>query len=451
MGNLDVTRRGLLRGAAVATGLALGADGAHARSHDDSRAFAPVEHGFGFPNWSSRNQYFDPPPDPALSDVRDRIRTEWRGQSDGALGIETDRLPDRLVDAIATHIRSAVVQRAGTNGHCYGMVLAAQQYFERPETIPVDRRTASEIEDPTVPLEEPAAPVYDTIADLQASQYLRFRAWLGRRALFHPDWIDQDAVLRDVGSVVEAFGTAAMILHDDSLYSHQVLAYGFEDRGDVVEIPIYDPNRAAVTYRGDAPRLRFHRGGGTVSMAPYGQYTGALFNRFDRIDLASDRDGASPLDHLTVDRSTLRAALFPLVLVLVDVDDVSLAVDGPDGDELGRISGTYMDRSRGDYPRVRTGYGARPGTYRVGVFGHEETAYELTAVAAGPDGTLVNATRRATIGSGAMHEYELEVRTDGSGSLARTDGDLERLALATGAGVLGGAAAAALGYRTIRR
>ena len=447
-----ITRRRLLVGAAAVSGTAGGIGGSRpALGRATDGAFDPVEHGYGFRNWSPRDQYFEAPPRPTPASIRERIRTDWGEGARAALGLDTTRLSEGLLDAITTQVRTALVQRAGTNGHCYGMVLTAQGYFEHPETIPVDRRVASEIEDPTVPIEEPVAPVYEEIVERQAAQYLRFRAWLGRRAMLHPEWIDTPGLLRDVRSVVGTFGTAALTLFDESLYGHQVLAYGFEADGDAVRIPIYDPNRTAAAYRGATPELRFEPDGGTLSMRPYDRYTSLLFNRYDQIERATERDRAGPLDHLVVDRPTLRDSLFPVAVVTADPEGVELSVVDPDGVELDRIRGEEMDRDRSGSARIRSLYGAEPGTYRVCVFGTEATDYELTALAADPDGTLVDAKRAGTVEPGELHEYDLEITEEGDGAMARGRRGWIGPALVGGAGAVGGVAVGALGHRTLRR
>ena len=444
------TRRGVLRGmaAVVATAGAVG-EPALARRQVDRGRFVPVRDGFGFRNWSTKDQYFEAPPDPTPAEVRERVRGGWRERARALIGLDTGLLPDLLTETIATQLRLAVVQRAGTNGHCYGMTLTAQRYFERPETIPVDRPTVGEIEHPTVPIEEPTAPVYDAIVDAQAEQFLQFRAWLGRRAMIYPEWIDVGAVLRDVGAVVDSFGTATLTLFDGSIYSHQVLAYGFEEHAEGVRVPIYDPNRPAPTYVDGPPALVFDRVDGTVAMRPYGRYTGVLFNRYDRIERASDREVASPLDHLTVDRQAVRSSLFPLALVLVDSDAVEVTVVDPDGEELERTRGAYMDRSRGTHARVRSLYGADPGTYRIGVFGDDATDYGLRVVVADEDGPVVDWTASNSIDAGELHEYDVEVPEDGRGTVAAASGGWLQSGLVCGAGLAGAAAAGAIGYHVL--
>lgn len=416
-----------------------------------SARFTPVVHGFGFRNWSPESQYFDLPPTGDPNSIETRIRTGWREQSRAVLDMNSATLPAPLLEALATNLRVSIAHFAGTNGHCYGMVLAAQQYFDHPETIPVDRGTASEIEDPTIPLDRPETPVYQDIVRLQADQFLRFRAWLGRRALVHPEWIDTDAVLRDVRSVVERFGTASLLLFSERLYGHQVLAYGYVDHGDEIEVSVYDPNRTAGSYRHQYDAVWFDRGREGVTMRPYQQYTGVLFNRYDRIERLPDREHATPFDHLLVERETVRSSLFPLALVLVDVDAVDLVVLDPDGDPLERLRGVNMDCSRGEAARMRTRYGAPPGSYQISVFGTRTTDYELQTIVSGLDGEIVNATHTARIATGEVHEYELEIPARGAGSVTRSNRPRRPAGFVAGAGAIGGLAAGFAGYRILSR
>lgn len=445
-----VTRRQLLRGSAALLASAPLSRVVTGRQPAGSDGFDPVEHGFGFRNWSPRSQYFEAPPVPERVTIREALRRDWEERSRPLLGLETGSLPTPLVDVIATHLQTTIEQYAGTNGHCYGMSLAAQQYYEDPASIPVDRPTASEIDDPTVPLDRPEAPVYETIIQLQAAQFLRLRAWLGRRALLNRHWIDTAAVLDDIRAVIETLGTASLQVFDESVYAHQVLAYGYRDHGDQVAVPIYDPNRRAQSYRAGQTTLWFDRIDSTATMRQYGRYTGVLFNRYDRIERATGRTDATPFDHLQVDRSTVRTALFPIAVVQADTKAVDLVVVDPEGEPFERIRGQHMDPSRGEYPRHRVRYGVTPGTYRIGLFGKRETEYELRAMVSGLDGSIVDAARTARIGAGEGHGYTLEVPASGSGRLERTGQSDHRSALVTGTGAVGGIAAGALGYRLLR-
>ena len=445
-----VSRRRLLAAFAAAGGVSGSVSGlASAQREVDADGFDPVEHAYGFRNWSPEDQYFEAPPSPTRSELREHIRTTWSERARTSLGLGVTSLPRATVDAIAAQLRLAIVQRAGTNGHCYGMSLTAQRYFENPETIPVDRHLASEIEAPTVPMGRPEAPVYEEIVQRQADQFLKFRAFLGRRVFIYRHWLDTEAVLRDVRDVIETFGTATLILFNETRLSHQVLAYGFEERGGGVTIPIYDPNRPAATYRGTESELRFDRDGDTLSMRPYGRYTGVVFSRYDRIGAATDRTRPGPLDHVAVDRRRLGESLFPLALIAASTEDVSLVVVDPTGQRMRRLRGTHIDESRGEYAQVCSRYGVEPGDYRISVFGTAHTDYELAASVTDAEEALVDEGRSAAIQPGEVHEYDLEVPEAGVGTLKRVQSSIRSVHL-LGAGAVG-TAAGAVGYGAVNR
>jgi len=445
------TRRQFLAGVASGIGTTLlVARDARASRPEDGEEFTPVKDGFGFRNWAADNLYFDPPPAPTPSSVQERVRSGWRESAAAVLGLDTERLSDRLIEGIASQVRLGLVQRAGTNGHCYGMALTAQQYFEAPDTIPIGRATASDIEHPTAPLEKPDAPVYDEIVRRQAAQFLKFRAWLGRRAMLYPERLDTERILRDVLAVVDRFGTATLSLFDDSLFGHQVLAHAFEERADGVTISVYDPNRTAAWHGTGTKTLRFRREDDTFRMLPYGRYTNLLFNRYDQIERATGRGLASPIDHLSVERSTVHESLFPFVLVRMDSPAVNLTVVDPDGNPLRRLRGNYTTRDRGGAARVRSLYGASPGTYDLGVVGTTSTDYELTTLVAEPEGATVDEVRSETIEPGEYHEYALDVSQGTDGSLTRDGGPNPPLGLVAGGGAVAGATVGILGYEAAR-
>jgi hypothetical protein len=185
-------------------------------------------------------------------------------------------------------------------------------------------------------------------------------------------------------------------------------------------------------------------------MVPYGRYRHLLFNRYDRIEQATGRAEASPLQHLAIDRATLRDSLFPLVVVLSDTADATLTVIAPDGEELDRLRSTHMDRSRGDHARVRRRYGAEPGTYRIGVYGAATTEYELTAIAVEADGVLVDETRSGAVEAGEHHTYGLTVPAETTGSLQR-DGRSGLGPALVGGAAAGGVALGAVGLHVLNR
>lgn len=445
-----VSRRHLLTAAALlatptATRRALGAS-AHRAAHrtrhasGDIEEFSPVRHGFGFRNWSTRTQRFDPPPDPTKREIGELIKTGWRDSAQDIIGLDTRSLAQPLVDAISLRLRIALSQRAGTNGHCYGMVLAAQKYYEDPDIIPVDRALARDIDHPAVPLDDPDAPVYDDILRLQTTQFLRFRAWLARRAMLYPHRIDARAVLDDITAVIDTFGTAAVTVFSEARAGHQLLAYRIDETPDGVSLRVYEPNTTANGHRLSPVELRFESVNGSLRMTPYRQYTHLLFNRFDRIEQTGVRDTATPLDHLTLNAAEIAASLFPFALVLADTSNVTLDVLTPSGEPVHRLSSPEMDRFRDEYPRVRSLHGTQPGTYHVSVYAHEPTDYTVRTIVADPDGAIVDESRVDTIDAGQRHTYTLEIPRTGSGSFQPTASDRWRPVVFGAAGMAAGAA-----------
>lgn len=452
------TRRralGALAGLA-ATGVAGGrlAVGRATAESRQAERFEPVRHGFGFRNWGRGSRYFEPAAVPTREALRERVRTGWREAARETIGLRPGDLPAAATDAIVSHLRTAIEQGAGTNGHCYGMALTAQHYFERPEAIPVARRTASEIRDPTEPSPAGDAPVYREIVQRQVEQFLRFRSWIARLAILRPEWLDGAAVLRDVRAVVEATGTASVVLFDGSLSAHQVLVHRITEAAGETRLHLYDPNEAAPAYDSHHPTVAFERGPDGPRMRPFGGYVGLLYTRYDQIDRATDRERPGPMDHLSVGPDAVREAMFPLLQVAVDTDGVALRLAPPGGSAVGRVAGRFAARSRGRTPAIRTRYGVEPGRYRVSVVGRRDAEFTLRGVVADADGVPLDVRLSDAVAAGEVRSYALAVPSgDDDASLAPTEGSRERggtdarVAVAAGAGV----AAGVLGTRTVDR
>ncbi|WP_267642139.1 hypothetical protein [Haloarchaeobius amylolyticus] len=451
-----LSRRAVLGGTSTLLGLASLGRRSRATPTTPPTRFDPATHGFGFRNWGTKSQYFAAPPTEPRGNLPERVRTGWRNHARALLGVQSISASTLLVEAIATQLRTAVTQRAGTNGHCYGMVLAAQSYFEDAGTIPVDREVASEIESPVVPVDTPETPVYDDIVRRQASQFLRLRVWLGRVPMVYPGWIDTTAVVRDIAASVRELGSAAvMVFTPGSLSAHQVLVSDVTETDGGVSMRVYDPNRPAWAYRHVEPTIEFEREDGRLVMQPYESgtttYTQVLFNRHDRIERATDRDSATPLDHLTVEAETLREGALPLGLVLVDSDDVVLTVVDPAGEPGDRLRSPQMDRSRGEYARMRSLYGVAPGDYRIRVVGTDEATYGLRTLVADHETAIVDDARRAAIDPGEVHEYVLSVDDDRTGAVRRAGRGRLPPSVLGGAAAVGGLGVGAVGYRLLAR
>lgn len=417
-------------------------------SRDD---FDPAIHAFGFQNWSTAVPTFPEHDHDAVTEaqVSRVIRSDWEDPLDQALGINVPRLAKPLVDAIATQVYVSANQFSATNGHCFGMVYAAQQYYEQPETMPFEETIASDLTNPAAPLDSPAAPVGSEIDLFQVSQVLNPHAWLGRRGIVRPTWIDLDRQVDNVAAVLAEYGTAGIMLIDHgSFYSHQVLAYEYDRSGSTSRIWIYDPNRPASWYgKGNETVLTITHSEDGAQMEPYGEYETVIFNRHDRLGAATDDEPAST-PALNRDSDRL-GDLFRLATFLVDDPAVCLSVIDPAGEPVERDESTFMDRTATEYHSMRYSYDAESGEYTVSVVAREPTTYTLTIEAAAPDGELFLTQQRAAIDAGETHEYTVSIpdSPDGDGSIDRVQ---SRPWPAVIGGAAGGAAIGAIGYGSYR-
>ncbi|WP_115863889.1 hypothetical protein [Halorussus litoreus] len=431
--------------------------------------FDPSIHGFGFQNWSTRESVFTEHDHEAVDEgqVRRLLGRRWEGPARRVLDVNVLKLPDTLFDAIAKQLYVSVNQQSGTNGHCYGMVFAAQQYFEDPGSVPLDREVASEFTHPETPVEDREnGPVAAEIDYYHITQFFDLHSWLGRRAILRPGWIDYERQLDRIAAVVDEFGTAGITVFDSQTRaSHQVLVYDYSREPDATRLFVYDPNYRAGRYARPRPPepIEVDTTGSEPTVRPYGKgYDGFVFNRRGRVAAArsasedesgsEDANSSSPLVGPT--GGGVADQLFDLALFLVDSEAVSLTVVGPDDRPLLRDAATSIDRSRTEYGRMRYRYGFSPGRYDITVVGEADADYALRALVADAEGTRLDARPSTSIGAGEVHRYAAEVPKSGTGSIERATGrsggsSWRRRLGAVGVGA-GAAAVAAGAYARIR-
>ena len=364
---------------------------------DDRSAFEPTRHGFGFRNWRIRD---DTDPDSDEGDPEHEFIDQWHEPFERAFDSSITSIPGRLQEALADHAREGLLEATRTNGYCYGMVFAAQQYFERPETIPRGFANASVIEHPEAPLAVPETPVLDTIVDYHTAQYLNFYAWFGRYALSNPDWIDYEEQLHGLTTALDTHGTAGITLTSSaSVRSHQVLAYDYNRRSDGLSLTVYDPNRPAAAYHDWTPTIEIDTTGSEPTVAPIALGSGYdhfIHNEYDQRIRDSHGDQPSPFSTTpnVLDR-LLGRALF------IDIDGpVRTAILDPAGK---RVERTYGDRA------LHYRYGADIGTYRLRVTGENDGEYTVDAYVGGHRGDLLEDIVGTSIAAGETHRYELSI------------------------------------------
>lgn len=423
---MDVGRRGFLaRLGATALGLSAAGSGvvsgrgptgrrtafgdAGSRTADGSGAdggFDPTRDGFGFPNWAGGDTSAYPGHDHrAVSNgaVERRISNDWRGDFSDLFGVTVGDLPPSLVELVSSQIRVAAAQLASTNGHCYGMMFAAQELFESPELLGSEVDAPADIHTPEVTLSDGETTLGSRIDHFQSSQLLDVYAWVGRRRMLDPARIDYAAELSALTACVDAFGTAGITLvNAETRRSHQVLVYGYEEASGGVELLVYDPNVPALGYSKGRRRTLSVRPGEASPVVGHPTYDALVFNRWDR----AIRAGASVTSPRRADdREDFGHLLDCAVRFSVDSADVSFTAVGPDGDPVGRTRGEFLDRTKSEVHATRYLYGAPHGTYRLSVVGRRTTPYELRAQVAGMDGGAFDRTVSGTVRAGEVHEY----------------------------------------------
>lgn len=274
----DLSRRELLSSAAAGLaattgglrrGRVLGDASREHASSSGADGFAPERHAFGFRNWSGEGAFETQHDHERISEaeaaaVVDRWRTEV-----AALDVSEER-----AGAIARDVYEGVNRRSGTNGHCFGMIYAAQQYHRDPDSIPAPAARACDIPKPTGEY----APVGDDIDRYHNEQFLDFGCWWTGRALRLPKElapIDYGVQLSKIRAAVDAGGTIGLGLGDslrDAI--HVVLAYDYESTADGTRVAVYDPNYHAGDYRDGRATgsVWFETGGETVRAAASGGF-----------------------------------------------------------------------------------------------------------------------------------------------------------------------------------
>lgn len=339
----------------------------------DIHDFDPAAHGLGFSNWSgdtgedaNGEEFSYEPSDVTLEYVRRVIDDSWTT----ALSAAEKSLMTRIV-------YSWIGSEAATNGHCYGMVYAAEGYFRNTWELPSGVDDASEIPRPT----DLYQAVGDRIRWLQTSQLLH--AELTWYALFGLRWglADHRESLRQLTASIDATGTCGLAIEGEA-GAHQVLAHGYEERSDgVVDVSVYDPNYEAAFYADsdsdDLWTLSVDSGSGDIREIKDG-YDDFLYHDPE-------------MDHTVVERliggqNRVIEMLSNAVFLGLESGEV-LQIDVPDEVLVDRPVAEYADPDRKPYADAAVVFGP-PDEFEVSVDGANGEEYSLNTLGL-RDGELV--------------------------------------------------------------
>jgi outer membrane protein assembly factor BamB len=241
--------------------------------------FDPAVHGFNFPNWIGQNtdddhEDFDSPHDHqtiAEEEFNTQFDEHWAPTLKDALGLP---IPPTALEVLASAVYETFQdgpEAVYSDGHCYGICLTAQQYFEEgiPESLPEGTEYPADIPQPTGEYDD----VGIHIDDHHRAQFLSSGP-MEEAAFLSPDSegalepIDAEAEVDLIRSEIDQRGTAMIGIStspahvpDDKLL-HQVLGHNVDVKGeslssaDTAVIDIYDPDFPAEAYEDDSKQLQ---------------------------------------------------------------------------------------------------------------------------------------------------------------------------------------------------
>lgn len=395
-----MTRRSVLAAASVAATAitpVLGGSTTGSVESTTSQGCDPTRHGFGFHNWPVEEGPYPGTPE--------GIEEGWREPFGRAFDRPLSELPAGLLERFAQHAREGLLEAVGTSGYCYGMIFAAQRYFERPGTIPAGFETASEIVHPNAPRAIEGTPVLDDIIEYHAAQYVDFYAWLGRYALFDASLIDYESQMTELLATLDTFGTAGITLFSaTAARSHQVLVYDYERRPGLTTLFAYNPNYPAGIYEDFTATIEIDTSGEKPVPRPieYGTtYDQFIHNEYSRA-IRTRRDSSGPF---VTGGDSLFERLFGTTLFVRTTPSIETTVVDPIGRRLASTGGTEPLHYR---------YGATEGTYRIALTGRETDEYALDVYAGSQHRTFLDETIEGSIAPNETERYAVTIESEGA-------------------------------------
>ena len=326
----------------------------------ESADFEPTVHGFGFSNWEGNSgtgadgEGFTYDSGTVTEEDVEQALDSWRT----ALSEVQQKLVTRIV-------YSWIGSNAATNGHCYGMTLSADAYFQNPSELPDSVDVASEIPHPT----DSYGTVGDRIRRLQTSQLLRAEpywfAFLGMR------WglADHRESLGQVIEALEETGTAPLAL-DGEANPHMVLAHGYEHRDDVTDVFIYDPSYEAAEH--ENPDIIW-----TLSVDRDSGDVLEIEDGYDEFLYHDPEMELSTVDRLIGARDRVLEMLSDAVFFGLETGG-TLELDVPEDVFVDRLDGEYVDADRAPYAEMAVVFDS-PDEFEVSIDGDAGDEYALDA------------------------------------------------------------------------
>ncbi|MFB6196969.1 MAG: hypothetical protein ABEI52_01700, partial [Halobacteriaceae archaeon] len=102
------------------------------RSITVENRFDPRVHGFDFRNWAVGELSEHDHKKISEDEFDQVVRDEWAGSISSYFDISLTDLPEPLINYLVKSAYVMVNQGSAGDGHCYGMAVAAEKYFQNP-------------------------------------------------------------------------------------------------------------------------------------------------------------------------------------------------------------------------------------------------------------------------------------------------------------------------------
>lgn len=342
------------------------------------RRFEPTVHGFGFRNWGTASERHLSHDHDSISqeEIERVIHRDWGSYLSQQNWMALSDLPKALRETIVKQLYVSINQGSATDGHCFGMVNAAAEYFLNPDRIPSQDRHLDSID-------APIAEVGDTIDFHHNRQILDPHTWGAWMLLYGGFELEYEPQLSAIRGTIDRVGIAGLAVATwPRLKGHSVLAYDYRERRGELILEVYDPNWSAEAYQDRTREIRFDTSGKRPRLASY------YDQQYSRVVYVGSKLRLPALVRTGAD--VLARYLLGGILTVVVTSPVSLRVVDSMGTELRRDTADHTSSQPTEYSNIRYRYGKPSDEYTIHVSGTAGTQFTLEIDGASRRGSLID-------------------------------------------------------------
>jgi hypothetical protein len=324
-------------------------------------------------------------------------------------------VPDAVLREFAETAYDKFADGEFRDAHCFGMVFAAEQYYQSgvPDSIPAKATSASDIPQPTGEYH----PVEMDIDKYHQSQGRDASIWWRGNYVLKYGNVDLDGQFSEIRDAIDNSGVAPVGLGGDGL--HQVLAYDYDNDNSNKQLTVYDPNEPP-------DRLDANITGETITFENSRiNYTAGFYDTAVYITPPQPDPVGAIVGGVKAASDIMVQAISEAVEGFISIfanSPVQIDVTAPDGTQLlhpdGPVNGTPPDE-------IVYLTGCSAGEYQITVEGTGSGSYTIESQGAVPNGGRINASQSGSISEGETQTLTATVPDqDGeSGTVTPPDSD----------------------------